>query len=220
MRKQTWKAVVSAAAIAATAMAPSWAGLVARWDFNNYDPENPRSAAILAPTVGNLAAIPCSGKGTSTAITDGTLGNSITVVGADQAPGLADGDYALNIPSGSHLKMPLPAGIVRDKEWMVRIRFYVPAGAGHQRSLIQPDYGNAADKLYFVNGYNLIRAREAEFGTSQFENKNNHGILSRRISAPRERRPLSTVSAPCRLSRRRTCVQVSQATDSFSAATK
>lgn len=166
-------AAVAVAASAMTAM-PSWAGLVARWDFNNYDPENPRSAAILAPTVGNLAAIPCSGNGTSTAITDGTLGNSITVVGADQAPGLADGDYALNIPSGSHLKMPLPAGIVRDKEWMVRIRFYVPAGAGHQRSLIQPDYGNAADKLYFVNGYNLIRAREAEFGTSQFENKNNY----------------------------------------------
>ena len=39
---------------------------------------------------------------------------------------------------------------------------------------VQPDYGNAADKLYFVNGYNLIRAREAEFGTSQFENKNNY----------------------------------------------
>ena len=162
------------AAICVVAASPSRAGLVARWDFNNYDPENPRSAAILAPTVGSLAAIPCSGKGTSTAITDGTLGDLITVVGADQAPGLADGDYALNIPSGSHLKMPLPAGIVRDKEWMVRIRFYVPAGAGHQRSLIQPDYGNAADKLYFVNGYNLIRAREAEFGTSQFENKNNY----------------------------------------------
>ena len=174
MRKLTWRAAVSAAAICTAAALPSWAGLVAKWDFNNYDPENPRSAAILAPTVGSLAAIPCSGKGSSTAITDGTLGNSITVVGAEQAPGLADGDYALNIPSGSHLKMPLPAGIVRDKEWMVRIRFYVPAGAGHQRSLIQPDYGNAADKLYFVNGYNLIRAREAEFGTSQFENKNNY----------------------------------------------
>ena len=171
--KSTCGKLAAIAAICVAAL-PSWAGLVAKCDFNNYDPDNPRSAAILAPTVGSFAAIPCSGKGSSTAITDGTLGNLITVVGADQAPGLAEGDYALNLPSGSHLKMPLPAGIVRDKEWMVRIRFYVPAGTGHQRSLIQADYGNASDKLYFVNGYNLIRAREAEFGTSQYENKNNY----------------------------------------------
>ena len=52
-----------AIAVAATALcaASSYAGLVARWDFNNYDPSNPTSAAILAPTVGTLAAIPCTG---------------------------------------------------------------------------------------------------------------------------------------------------------------
>ena len=43
------RALVAAALCAAS----SYAGLVARWDFNNYDPSNPTSAAILAPTVGN-----------------------------------------------------------------------------------------------------------------------------------------------------------------------
>ena len=55
------KKLMALAAICVTAASPSLAGLVARWDFNNYDPSNPTSAAILAPTVGTLAAIPCTG---------------------------------------------------------------------------------------------------------------------------------------------------------------
>ena len=101
---------------AAGATLPLNAGLVAKWDFNNYDPSNPTSAAILAPTVGSLSAIPCTGTTASTEVTDGTLG-SITVVNT----GLPEGDYALSIPKGAHLKVPLPSGIVRDKSWSMRI---------------------------------------------------------------------------------------------------
>ena len=55
------KKLMALAAICVAAASPSLAGLVARWDFDNYDSENPTSAAILAPTVGSLAAIPCTG---------------------------------------------------------------------------------------------------------------------------------------------------------------
>jgi fructose-specific phosphotransferase system IIC component len=53
--------LIGLAAICVVAASPSLAGLVAKWDFDNYDSENPTSAAILAPTVGSLAAIPCTG---------------------------------------------------------------------------------------------------------------------------------------------------------------
>ena len=79
LRRVRNRIALVAAAICVAAASPSLAGLVARWDFNNYDPSNPTSAAILAPTVGNLAAIPCTGTTASTEVTDGTLG-SITVV--------------------------------------------------------------------------------------------------------------------------------------------
>ena len=68
------KNLVALAAICVAAASTSLAGLVAKWDFDNYDSENPTSAAILAPTVGTLAAIPCTGTTASTAVTDGTLG--------------------------------------------------------------------------------------------------------------------------------------------------
>ena len=112
MKVQDAMLAAIAALCVATAPSPSQAGLVAKWNFDNYDPENPTSAAILAPTVGNFAAIPCTGTTESTEVTDGTLG-PITVVGV----GLSEGDMALSIPKGAHLKFPLPAGIVRDKSW-------------------------------------------------------------------------------------------------------
>lgn len=61
----------------ATAL-PLNAGLVAKWDFNNYDPANPTSTNILAATVGG-AGKPCYyvGKGSRTvdaAVAAGTLG--------------------------------------------------------------------------------------------------------------------------------------------------
>ena len=38
---------------AAGAALPLNAGLVAKWDFNNYDPANPTSTNVLAATVGD-----------------------------------------------------------------------------------------------------------------------------------------------------------------------
>lgn len=49
------KVVALRAALAVTfcvAALPLNAGLVAKWDFNNYDPANPTSTNILAATVG------------------------------------------------------------------------------------------------------------------------------------------------------------------------
>ncbi|MBR6733817.1 MAG: hypothetical protein IKL96_05390, partial [Kiritimatiellae bacterium] len=156
-----------AAAMAAGAAA---AGLVAKWDFDAYDPANPESAAILAPTVGGLAAIPCTGTASSTEVTDGTLG-PISVVSA----GLPEGDWALAIPTGAHLKIPLPAGIVRDKSWMLRIRFLSPAAsAGKLRALVSANMDNGGG-LWFIAGNNIIQGAENLFGTSFEENQNTVG---------------------------------------------
>lgn len=156
-----------AVAMAAGAAA---AGLVAKWDFDAYDPANPESAAILAPTVGGLAAIPCTGTASSTEVTDGTLG-PISVVSA----GLPEGDWALAIPTGAHLKIPLPAGIVRDKSWMLRIRFLSPAAsAGKLRALVSANMDNGGG-LWFISGNNIIQGAENLFGTSFEENQNTVG---------------------------------------------
>jgi len=162
--------LMALAAICVAAASPSLAGLVAKWDFDNYDSENPTSAAILAPTVGSLAAIPCTGTAESTEVTDGTLG-AITVVNT----GLPEGDYALAIPTGAHLKIPLPAGIVRDKSWMLRIRFLSPAAsAGKLRALVSANMDNGGG-LWFITGNNIIQGAENLFGTSFEENKNTVG---------------------------------------------
>ena len=165
MRRLTGKAAILAAAICVAAS--SYAGLVARWDFNNYDPSNPTSAAILAPSVGSLSAIPCTGTTASTEVTDGTLG-SITVVNT----GLPEGDYALSIPKGAHLKVPLPSGIVRDKSWSMRIRFYYPGTATTLNTLVSGNYTGVGNGIWFVSGNNLIQGSEGLFGTSSEENWN------------------------------------------------
>lgn len=147
------------------------AGLVAKWDFDNYDPGNPTSAAILAPTVGSLAAIPCTGTAESTEVTDGTLG-AITVVNT----GLPDGDWALAIPNGAHLKIPLPSGIVHDKSWMLRIRFNIPSSAPNSlTALVSGNYGGIGNDVWVVSNRDLIQGRETLFGTSAEENQNNIG---------------------------------------------
>ena len=177
------------AAIFALAMAlPTKAGLVARWDFNNYDPGNPTSAAILAPTVGDLAAIPCTGTSSFSEVTDGTLG-SITVVDT----GLSDGDYALSIPQGAHLKIPLPAGIVRDKSWMLRIRFYSPYSASERTRTLVSANMNTGGALWLISDKNLVQGAESLFGTDFEENKNttenggkqgNNGMTAFRLVSP------------------------------------
>ena len=170
---KTARRILLAAAVATTATLTAQAGLVARWDFNNYDSENPTSAAILAPTVGSLAAIPCTGTGSSTEVKDGTLG-SITVVNT----GLPEGDYALAIPVGAHLKIPLPSGIVRDKSWMLRVRFYDPSGSqGYLRTLIGHNLSNPAAGLWYLSHLNLIQGNESIFGTANEENKNTTGKI-------------------------------------------
>ena len=59
MTLKSLRFVMCAAAVcAAFAPVPSRAGLVAKWDFNNYDPSNPTSPNILAATVGG-AGKPC-----------------------------------------------------------------------------------------------------------------------------------------------------------------
>ena len=151
-------------------LAPSWAGLVAKWDFNNYDPANPTSAAILAPTVGDLAAIPCTGTSDSTEVTDGTLG-SITVVNT----GLPSGDYALSIPKGAHLKIPLPSGIVRGKSWTLRIRFNYPGTAKTFNTLVSGQYDGVGNELWHISDQDLVQGNEGMFGTSAEENINSTG---------------------------------------------
>ncbi len=151
---------------------PAWGGLVARWEFDNFDPSNPTSAAVLAPDVGNLSAIPCEGKNTSTRIEDGTLG-SIYVIGNKDVPGLPDGDYALAIPEGAHLWIPLPSGIVRDKNWMMRIRFCSPAAsAGVLRALVTGNATDTTDGIFYISNLNLIQGREILFGADSIENGN------------------------------------------------
>ena len=171
MKVQDAMLAAIAALCVATAPSPSQAGLVAKWNFDNYDPENPTSAAILAPTVGNFAAIPCTGTTESTEVTDGTLG-PITVVGV----GLSEGDMALSIPKGAHLKFPLPAGIVRDKSWMLRIRFNLPSSSPSTlNTLVSGEYDGVGNGIWYISGNNLIQGNEGLFGRSAEENVNSTG---------------------------------------------
>lgn len=149
------------------------AGLVAKWNFNDYDPSDPTSAAILAPDVGSLAAIPCTGSSSSTEVTDGTLG-PIYVVNT----GLPEGDYALAIPRGAHVKIPLPAGIVRDKSWSLRLRFLSPGvSANKLRTLVCPKLDNPGWPMWVISGNNLVQGVESLFGTSAEENQNSVGNI-------------------------------------------
>ncbi len=150
--------------------------LVAKWDFDNYDPENPTSSAILAPTVGSLAAIPCTGTTASTEVTDGTLGD-ITVL-APTDTGLPEGDYALSIPNGAHLWLPLPSGIVHDKSWTIRIRFNMPSSSpAALNTLISGRLDNVGNCVWCVSALNLIQGSETIFGTSAEENLNATGKI-------------------------------------------
>ena len=131
---------------AAGAALPLNAGLVAKWDFNNYDPANPTSTNILAATVGG-AGKPCYyvGKGSRTvdaAVAAGTLGleyagtlGQIYVVAPDYsgsetsvtnaAAGLGAGNYAIAIPKSSHIALPIPDA-VKNHCWTIKIRCWYP----------------------------------------------------------------------------------------------
>lgn len=177
--------LMALAVICVAAASPSLAGLVAKWDFDNYDSENPTSAAILAPTVGTLAAIPCTGTASSTEVTDGTLGE-ITVL-APSETGLSAGDYALAISKNAHLKLPLPSGIVHDKSWMVRIRFCSPAAsAGKLRILASGNPTDLGSWVWGISTANLIYGHETYFGKSAEENAwnaNNGSTIYRSVAS-------------------------------------
>ena len=118
---------------AAGATLPLNAGLVAKWDFNNYDSANPTATNILAATVGG-AGKPCYYVGRGTAlVTDGTLGQMYVVSddysGSDTsvapaAAGLGAGNYAIAIPKSSHIALPIPDA-VKDHCWTIKIRCWV-----------------------------------------------------------------------------------------------
>jgi hypothetical protein len=109
------------------------AGLVAKWDFNNYDPANPASAGVLKATVGGDAR-PCRQAGRGTAlVTDGTLGRMYVVAPgraggdasvADAAAGLGAGNYAIAIPKSSHVALPIPDSM-KDHAWTLKIRCWI-----------------------------------------------------------------------------------------------
>jgi len=136
-------------AACAVASFSAFAELVARWDFNNYDSTNPTSPGVLKATVGS-DAIAASGHGSSTARTDGTIGG-MTVVDT----GLGANNYALAIPYGEHLQLPLPAS-VRGKSWTIRMRFYAPtASAGKWRCFLN-SAANDSDGGLFINTSNKL----------------------------------------------------------------
>ena len=171
--KNTVRGAVAALAVS-TVGGSAPAGLIAKWDFDNFDPGNAQGTNILAATVGDFAAIPCRGNGVSIPVTDGTLGD-IWVLDSTVAPGLAlaNGDLALAIPAGSHLKFPLPSGVVRNKNWMVRIRFCSPtASAGSTRAIVQGNWDNNSDAIWYISNLNLIWGQKSIFGDNGDENRN------------------------------------------------
>ncbi len=135
--------------VAAGATLQVQAGLVAKWDFNNYDPANPTSTNILAATVGG-AGKPCYyvGKGTRTvdaAVAAGALGSEYTgtigmmyVVSPDYAgpdaqattaaTNLCEGNYAIAIPKSSHIALPIPDA-VKNHNWTMKIRCWTTAAS-------------------------------------------------------------------------------------------
>jgi len=138
------------AAACAFVACSAFADLVARWDFNNYDSSNPTSAGVLQATVGS-DAIAAYGSGSSTARTDGTIG-TMSVVNT----GLEAGNYALAIPAGQHLRLPIPES-VRGKSWTIRLRFYSPAASSGRWRCFFNEQTNTSDGRLFIDWkYNAI----------------------------------------------------------------
>ena len=129
--------------------------LVAKWNFQNYDPANPKSAAVLASALpGGPAGVPCYYKGAGTAPTaDGTLGG-MYVVGADstECPSLAPGEYALAIPNYYHVKLATPDS-VKNHAWSMRLKYYRPAdGTSAKACFFSNKLANNGDGSLFIQG--------------------------------------------------------------------
>jgi len=154
--------------VAFVAAGSASAGLVAKWDFNNYDSANPTSDQVLRATVGSdgVACRRGSPATVSTPIGDGTLGGMYMVTpdysGSDTeaktaANALGAGNYAIAIPLNYHVKLPLPAA-VKGHVWSMKIRFWSPAASQSKwRTFfdIPQDQTPAWGKL-FINNKNQI----------------------------------------------------------------
>ena len=150
--------LTGAAAIIICATLTTFAGLVAKWDFNNYDPSNPSSPDVLQATLGG-SGLPCYyvGKG-SALVTDGTLGQMYVVSpdysGSDTtvataAAGLGDGNYAIAIPKSSHVALPIPDA-VKNHSWTLKLRCWYP-GDGQWHAFFNRNNTTDADLFLTVS---------------------------------------------------------------------
>ena len=138
--------------------------LVARYDFNNYDSGNPASPSVLVDSVTGVFATPArNATQTTEAVTDGTLG-AMYVVAPDYAGGdaeartcaatLASRNYALAIPKGAHVQIPVPSALVGSPAWTMRIRFWSPAASRKKWRSFFANRENSGDGMYFIDNGN------------------------------------------------------------------
>ena len=130
--------------------------LISRWDFDNYNPANIVDA--LKPSAGTSSASIgiCNGSGASTAALAGIIGPAYLVDGS-VAPGLSAGDYAIALPKGTHLKVPFPGGVIKNKHWTVRVRFFHPAASGGKpRAILQPALNNKGQYFFGLDAGNRL----------------------------------------------------------------
>ena len=154
------------------------AGLVAKWDFNNYNPADPLSADVLKATVGKDGKpCYCASKGTAL-VTDGTLGEMYVVssdyTGADAdvlkaAAGLGSGNYAVAIPKNSHIALPIPDS-VKNHVWTMKIRFW-QTGNNDWHSFFNRN--NTTDGDLFIGSKNNSRV-ENGLGGGAFGRNNSY----------------------------------------------
>ena len=120
----------------ALATSGAYADLVAKWDFNNYDPSDPKSANVLQATIGSDAKPRFkNGKG-SDPTSDGSLGEMSIV-----STGLDVGNYAISIPRKSHVALPIPDS-VKNHAWAMKIRFYLPEGGKYHTFFNRSNLGD------------------------------------------------------------------------------
>ncbi len=164
-------------AVACACAAAVNAGLVAKWDFNNYDPANPTSSNVLQATLGGDGQ-PCyyssnSGKGTAL-VADGTLGHMYVVAAgstdplftadgeaAKAAAGLGEGNYALAIPKYAHVKLPVPDA-VKNHNFTFKVRFWSPSASVGKYRCFWNNPGNTGDGILF------IRSKDNQLGCNAF----------------------------------------------------
>jgi len=128
--------------------------LVSRWDFDRYNPADVTES--LKPTVGsNNIEVRC-GNNSSGGILSGIIGPAYIVDGST-APGLPAGDYAIALPKDTHLKVPFPSGVIKDKHWTLRVRFFHPTASGARaRSILQPRLDNKGQYFLGLSNANYL----------------------------------------------------------------